>query len=164
VAVVAVMFLRVHLLKLVLALAAGFAGKVLSFSNRVSAAVTSKMDEINSLGIIFFADGDEDLATLNSAMLYVRQNELTKRVRVVHLHEGEPSAVTERLAEALTMLDEVYPEVKIEFVMLPGRFDPAAVEEISRRFQVPYNYMFMGHPSARFPHRLEEFRGVRLIV
>ncbi len=164
VAVVAVMLLRVHLLKLTLVLAAGFTSRILSLSRRFSASITAKMDEINSLGIIFFADGDEDLATLNNAMLYVRQNELTKRVRVVHLHEGEPSEVTSRLAGALEMLDEVYPEIKIEFVVLPGRFDPAAVEEISTRFHVPHNYMFMGHPSEHFPYRLEEFSGVRLIV
>ena len=49
-------------------------------------------------------------------------------------------------------------------VSLAEPSDPATVEEISKRFQVPFNYMFMGHPSGHFPYRLEEFRGVRLIV
>ena len=161
--VVAVMFLRIHLLKLVLILVRGFTEGVQRLSLEISQTVINKIDEINSLGIIFFADGNEDLATLNRAMLYVRQNELTKRVRVVHLFKKSKS-VPENLKRNLEFLDEVYPEIRIELVAVPGTFDPKTIQEISRRYRIPQNYMFIGHPSQNFPYSLEELGGVRLIV
>jgi len=161
--VVAVMFLRIHLLKLILVLVRGFADRVQLLSRTISGRVVKKMDEINSLGIIFFADGNEDLATLNRAMLYVRQNELTKRVRVVHVYKNRKD-VPEHLKRNLKLLDEVYPEIRIELVLAEGIFDPETILDISRRYRVPQNYMFIGHPSKSFPYRLEELGGVRLIV
>ncbi len=161
--VVAVMFLRIHLLKLVFVMVRGFADRVQQQSRRISGMVVKKMEEINSLGIIFFADGNEDLATLNRAMLYVRQNELTKRVRVVHVYKNRKD-VPEHLKRSLELLDEVYPEIRIELVLAQGTFDPETIREISERYRVPQNYMFIGHPSKSFPYRLEELGGVRLIV
>lgn len=161
--VVAVMFLRIHLLKLILVLVRGFADRVQLLSRTISGRVVKKMDEINSLGIIFFADGNEDVATLNRAMLYVRQNELTKRVRVVHVYKNKKD-VPEHLKRNLKLLDEVYPEIRIELVLAEGVFDPDTIREISRRYRIPQNYMFIGHPSKSFPYRLEELGGVRLIV
>jgi amino acid transporter len=161
--VVAVMFLRIHLLKLVLVLVRGFADRVQYLSRGISNMVVSKIKEINSLGIIFFADGKEDLATLNRAMLYVRQNELTKRVRVVHIYKNRKD-VPEHLKQNLKLLDEVYPEIHIELVLAQGDFNPNTIQEISKRYRIPQNYMFIGHPSKSFPYRLEELGGVRLIV
>jgi amino acid transporter len=161
--VVAVMFLRIHILKLVLVLVRGFADRVRLLSRRISDMVVKRMEEINSLGIIFFADGNEDLATLNRAMLYVRQNELTKRVRVVHVYKNRKD-VPEHLKRNLEFLDEVYPEIRIELVLAQGIFDPETIREISERYRIPQNYMFIGHPSKSFPYRLEELGGVRLIV
>jgi amino acid transporter len=161
--VVAIMFLRLHLLKLVLVLVRGFADRVQLLSRGISNTVVNKMDEINSLGIIFFADGNEDIATLNRAMLYVRQNELTNRVRVVHVYKNRGD-VPEHLKRDLKLLDEVYPEIHIELVLVAGNFDPNTIQEISKRYRIPQNYMFIGHPSQNFPYRLEELGGVRLIV
>ena len=161
--VVAVMFLRIHILKLVFVMVRGFADRVQNLSRGISGRVVNKMNEINSLGIIFFADGKEDLATLNRAMLYVRQNELTKRVRVVHVYKKSKD-VPEHLKRNLELLDEVYPEIRIELVLAQGTFDPETIQEISKRYRVPQNYMFIGHPSKSFPYRLEELGGVRLIV
>jgi hypothetical protein len=161
--VVAAMFLRIHILKLVLVLVRGFADRVRLMSRRISDMVVKRMEEINSLGIIFFADGNEDLATLNRAMLYVRQNELTKRVRVVHVYKNRKD-VPEHLQRNLEFLDEVYPEIRIELVLAQGIFDPETIREISERYRIPQNYMFIGHPSKSFPYRLEELGGVRLIV
>jgi amino acid transporter len=161
--VVAVMFLRIHLLKLMLVMVRGFADRIQHLSRSMLTAVVKKMEDINSLGIIFFADGNEDIATLNRAMLYVRQNELTKRVRVVHVYKNREE-VPEHLKRNLKLLDEVYPEIRIELVLAQGNFDPQTIQEISQRYRVPQNYMFIGHPSQNFPYRLEELGGVRLIV
>ena len=92
-----------------------------------------------------------------------RQNELTKRVRVVHVYKNRED-VPEHLKRNLKLLDEVYPEIRIELVLAQGNFDPQTIQEISKRYRVPQNYMFIGHPSQNFPYRLEELGGVRLIV
>lgn len=68
------------------------------------------------------------------------------------------------LKRDLKLLDEVYPEIHIERVLVAGDFDPNTIQEISKRYRVPQNYMFIGHPSQNFPYRLEELGGVRLIV
>ena len=146
-----------------LALVRGFADRVQHLSRGISNTVVKKMEDISSLGIIFFADGNEDPATLNRAMLYVRQNELTKRVRVVHVYKNRED-VPEHLERNLKLLDEVYPEIRIELVLAQGNFDPKTIQEISKRYRVPQNYMFIGHRSQNFPYRLEELGGVRLIV
>jgi len=163
VAVVLLMFLRIHLLKLVLTMAHGIAERVHGINQRISEGVQVRIDAINSLGIVYFADGKEDLATLNRAMLYVRQNELTKRVRVVHVYEKRED-VPEHLERFLKMLDEAYPEIKIDLVLIQGSFDPKTIHYLSELFRIPLNYFFIGHPSEEFPFRLEELGGVRLIV
>jgi amino acid transporter len=161
--VVAIMFLRIYLLKLALVLVRGFAERAKETSQHLAKQLLEKINEINSMGIIFFADGDDDIATLNQGMLYVRQNEPAKRVRVIHVYEKRED-IPKRLVEDLKFLDEVYPEIHIELVFVHGHFDPETVHNLSKRFKVPLNYMFMGHPGKDFPYSLEEFGGVRLII
>jgi len=161
--VVAVMLFRIQLLKLVLITVQGFADGVRKTSRKISRSVQRRMDQINSLGIIFFADGSEDLAMLSRAMQYVRHNESTKRVRVVHFCRSRKE-VPERLERDLRILDEVYPEIRIELILVEGRFDPQSIREISRRYRVPPNYMFIGHPGPGFPFPIEDLGGVRMIV
>ncbi len=162
VAVVGVMFLRIHLLKMALAMIRGLANRVQGWSENLGGLVLKKMDEINSQGIIFFSGGDS-LATLNNAMLYVRQNELTKWVRVIHLYKDK-SKIPQRLEQDLKFLDEVYPEIKIELILREGEFNPETVDKLSREYSVAKNYMFIGAPGDRFPHDLADLGGVRLIV
>jgi hypothetical protein len=96
-------------------------------------------------------------------MLYVRDNEQTKQLRVVHAYVRE-SDIPPSLAEDLAFLDEVYPEIKIEFMTVRGAFSPELVERLSREWGIPKNYMFIGSPSGRFPYRIAELGGVRLII
>ena len=96
-------------------------------------------------------------------MLYVRKNEQTKRLRVVNVYEKE-SDIPPQLARDLAFLDEVYPEIEIEFVTVRGTFSPELIERLSRDWRIPKNYMFIGSPSGRFPYRVSELGGVRLII
>jgi hypothetical protein len=45
-------------------------------------SIRTEIDKINSQQVVFFTRGD-NLANLNNAMLYVKQNEHTNRVKVV---------------------------------------------------------------------------------
>jgi hypothetical protein len=110
----------------------------------------------------FFTSGDSR-KSLNDAMLYVRNNEQTKRLRVVHVYEKEGD-IPPQLSHDLAFLDEVYPEIKIEFITVRGRFGPEMIERLSHDWRIPKNYMFIGSPSGRFPYRISELGGVRLII
>ncbi|MBM4321706.1 MAG: APC family permease, partial [Deltaproteobacteria bacterium] len=162
VAVVGVMFLRIHLLKLVLLIGEGFAERVYQLVSRLRAWVTGKIEDINSQSIIFFTRGD-DVANLNRAMLYIRSNELSKRVRVVHLFQDKDN-VPERLKPDLEMLDKIYPEIKIDLILRKGEFKPETIDLLSSEYGVPKNYMFIGAPGQGFPHKLSDLGGVRLII
>ena len=50
-------------------------------------------------------------------MLYVRRNEHTNRVKVVTVVQDE-SEIPERLRDNLEILDEAYPEIKIDFAVV----------------------------------------------
>ncbi len=52
----------------------------------------------------------------------------------------------------------------IDFLAVQGEFCPELIESLSRRLGVPKNYMFIGTPGDRFPHRSEDFGGVRVIL
>jgi hypothetical protein len=87
----------------------------------------------------------------------------TKRLRVAFVYEAR-SEIPPELAEDLAFLDEVYPEINVDFVAVRGVFGPELIERLSREWRIPKNYMFIGSPSGRFPYRISELGGVRLII
>jgi hypothetical protein len=123
----------------------------------------AKLEEIKNQRVVFFTKGD-NLANLNRAALYVLQNEQTKRLKVVHVYQDESEIDRGHLAEQLRTLDEVYPELRIDLVLVQGKFGPELIENLSKRLGVPKNYMFLGTPGDRFPHNIAELGGVRLII
>lgn len=130
---------------------------------RLSRWAERKMEEINSQQFVFFTRG-HNVAHLNRAMLYVMDNEDTNRLKVV-IAVQQKEEVPARLETDLQILDEAYPEVFIEFVVLEGRrFSPELVQELSREWKIPVNFMFIGSPSGSLPYNLNELGGVRLII
>lgn len=160
--VVTIMLWRTSILKMLLFTLRATFNTMRAYNRRASRAIIRRIDEINSLGIVFFTSGDS-LKSLNDAMLYVRNNEQTKRLRVVHVYDKEGD-VPPQLSYDLAFLDEVYPEIKIEFITVRGTFGPEMIERLSRDWGIPKNYMFIGSPSGRFPYRISELGGVRLII
>ncbi len=160
--VVGIMFLRTRILQVILVILRNISEKVRDFNRKVGDRIIAKIDEINSQGIIFFTKGD-DAANLNKAMLYVRDNELTKKVTMIHLYD-KPENIPKDLKRDLEFLDEVYPEIKIELLLRQGEFNPQTVDRISKEMNIPKNYMFIGSPGQSFPHQLADLGGVRLII
>lgn len=161
-ALVAVMFLRIEILKLGLFVSRAIVDRVKATNEWVRATVVKKIDEINSLTVAYFTKGD-DVALLNRAALYVLKNEQTKLMKVVHVYDREEDIPTD-LAEHLKTIDRLYPQLRIDFLAVKGEFCPELIESLSRRLGVPKNYMFIGTPGDRFPHRIEDFGGVRVIL
>jgi amino acid transporter len=162
VAVVAFMFLRVQLLRGFLAVSQTLALKVMEFNRHWTQRLRHSIHRINEQTIIFFTK-HSDLWELNRAALYVLNNEQTNRMKVVHCFEREDE-IPGQLAENLSILDRTYPQLRIDLVLVQGHFGPELIERLSRQFGVPKNYMFIGTPGNRFPHRIAELGGVRLIM
>ncbi len=53
---------------------------------------------------------------------------------------------------------------RVDFVAVRGTFGPEMVEALSSRFDIPKNCMFIGTPGDRFPHRIEDLGGVRVVL
>ncbi len=162
VVIVAIMFWRIHLLRLLLFVVDNVVSSVDRWAARTTERTKSKIDQINSMGVIFFTKGDS-VANLNLAMLYVRNNELTNNVKVVLVFKDTEN-IPERLDSDIELLGSLYPEINIELIKRQGTFGPELIEDLSKELGIPKNYMFIGAPGERFPHELAALGGVRLII
>jgi len=45
-----------------------------------------------------------------------------------------------------------------------GEFGPELIQQLSSKWRIPKNFMFIGSPGDHFPYRLEDLGGVRLII
>lgn len=161
-AVVAIMLYRIAILSGILYLFRRISQPIRSFVDTSSDTLKKTIDRINSQQFVFFSKGD-NIASLNQVMLYVRQNEHTKKVKIVTVL-GEGDELPPNLETEIRMLDRAYPEIDIEFIVLNGHFGPPMIEQLSKEWSIPKNFMFIGSPSDRFPYGLEELGGVRLII
>jgi amino acid transporter len=161
-AVVAVMFLRIQVLKVGLYASRALVEKLTAAGGWIHGLVVAEIERVNERPIVYFTKGDS-LVTLNRAVLYVLENEQTSRLKVIHVYEDE-EAIPEDLGDQLRTIDHLYPQLRIDFVAAKGKFGPELVEALSRRLGVPKNYMFIGTPGDRFPHRIEDLGGVRVVL
>jgi hypothetical protein len=74
------------------------------------------------------------------------------------------AAIPADLEGHLAVLDEIYPEIEIEFVVIESTFCPELILELSEKWGIPPNFMFIGSPQGRLPYSLADLEGVRLIV
>jgi amino acid transporter len=159
---VGIMFLRVRILQALLFMGRAIHEKVREINEGVAEWTTGRITEINSQAMVFFTRGDGP-ANLRRAIEYVLDNEHTNTLIVVHVYQDE-ARIPPQLSDQLKTLDEIFPEIRIDFVAVQGRFGPDLIDKLSGRLNVPKNYMFIGCPGDGFPHNLAELGGVRLIV
>jgi len=132
------------------------------FVERANKQIINTIDDINSQEFVFFTHED-DVATLNKVMLYITKNEHTKKLKVVTiLKEGEK--VPERLESDIEVLDREYPKIKIEYLKIPGTFGPEIIRKLSKKWNIPINFMFIGSPGDKLPYEVSDLGGVRLII
>ncbi|MDF2157282.1 APC family permease [Algoriphagus sp. CAU 1675] len=159
---VVVMLNRTSLLKFVLNTIEYLFGPIRRFVARIDRNIHRTIDHINNQEFVFFTKGD-DIATLNKVMLYVSKNEHTKKMKIATvLDKGQK--LPENLKQEISFLDREYPEISIEFVEINGTFTPELIQELSEKWSIPVNFMFIGSPGNKFPYRIEELGGVRLII
>lgn len=121
-----------------------------------------KVEEIRDIQVVFFTHKGE-LATLNKAIMYVRDNESTNKITVVHAYE-DFKVIPENLKQNVEILDQMYPKIRIDLIIVRAKFTPAFTDYIAQKFKIPKNLMFMACPSNEFPHNIGEFGGIRLIT
>lgn len=161
-AAVGVMFLRVQILQVLLTMSRAAIERMGRSAEWIRVTVVRKINEINRRAVVYFTKGD-DVAVLNRAALYVLKNEQTTRMKVVYVYEKEDT-IPKDLAQSLATIDRLYPQLRVDFLAVKGTFGPELIEGLSRRLGVEKNYMFIGTPGDRFPHRIEELGGVRVIL
>ena len=161
-AIVMIMLWRIGLLKACMGIIKYFGDWVQRLAGTTVTSIEEKIDEINSQQIVFFTRGDK-VDNLRRAIEYVRQNEHTKRIKIVTVVE-DVSQVPEKLGKDLDVLDEAYPTIKIDLEKLEGTFSPALIDKLSEKWKIPKNLMFIGSHGEAFKYDQAELGGVRLII
>lgn len=159
---VMIMLYRHHLLRFFLAVANDVMDGFEKGHNRLNRYIQEWISDIESQGIVYFTKGDQP-ANINRALLYVRDNEITKHITVFHLYEKR-SEKSKSLERDLKMLDSLYPEIKIDLVFRKGKFSPEMINKISKEFDIPKNLLFIGAPGLDFEYNLGDLGGVRVII
>jgi hypothetical protein len=153
---------RTILLKFVLKLIHSIFDPFRKFVLNTDKKILSIVNKINSQEFVFFTKGDH-IANLNKVMLYISRNEHTKKIKLVFV-KNEHNTLPKNLAQEVAFLDREYPDIAIELIIEDGVFSPELIKELSMRWKIPINFMFIGSPSDRFPYKIAELGGVRLII
>jgi hypothetical protein len=133
-------------------------GVIKYFNNQIISTINSIVKQ----EFVFFTKGDH-LANLNRVMLYIKRNEHTKKIKIVTVLNKE-EAVSTKLQGDIEFLDREYPEIDIDFVVIHDTFGPELIKRLSSEWKIPINFMFIGSPGDKFPYRIEQLGGVRLIM
>lgn len=119
---------------------------------------------IRNAPIVFFCKVP-DLTIINKAIIYVRRNEQTHTLRIVHVFADEEAdaPILATFREMAALFDSMYPKIRVDFVSVRGEFGPAMIEWLSRSMNVPRNMMFITQPDLISAERVST-AGVRVIT
>ena len=160
--VIAVMLYRTAILKALLYLLKHISDKLQSIVSIGNKQLVKMINDINSQEFVFFTKGD-NVAVLNKVMIYVSENEQTRKLKIVTILPKNNS-VNPVLERDIEVLDRAYPDIKIEFVKLSGEFGPDIITKLAIEWKIPPNFMFIGSPGDHFPYKIADLGGVRLII
>ncbi|KAL8010745.1 putative amino acid/polyamine transporter I [Plasmopara halstedii] len=119
---------------------------------------------IRSVPVVFFCKVP-DLTIINKAIVYVRRNEETHTLRIVHVFADAEAAAPVLVAfrEMVALFDNMYPKLRVDFVSAHGDFGPVLIEWLSRSLNVPHNLMFITQPDLISAERVTS-AGMRIIT
>ena len=157
-----IMLNRISLLNVLLKTVMYFFNPIRRFVINMNKRTNEMIDRINSQEFVFFTKGD-NIANLNRVMFYIRNNEHTKNIKIVTVLEKEMK-LPEHFESDMEVLDREFPEIEVEFIKMEGKFTPSLIRKLSKQWDIPINFMFIGSPGDHFPYRVEDLGGVRLII
>lgn len=120
------------------------------------------INKLHATEFVFFSKAD-DIATLNKVMIYVQENEITRRVKIVTVLKDNQPPPEQFLAD-FEVLNRAYPDIRMEYIILTGVFGPELINKLSAEWNIPKNFMFISSPGEKFSYRIEDLGGVRLIL
>lgn len=153
---------RNKLLKYLMVVVGGFFTTMQKLARLGRWRLTRAVNSLIQQEFVYFTKGDS-LPNLNKVMMYVQENEMTQRLKIVTVmrpHDELPPS----LMPDLEVLNRAYPDIHIEFVRINDTFGPDLIQRLSDEWKIPANFMFIGSPSDRFTYRVSELKGVRLII
>lgn len=153
---------RNSIMELLLNMLRGFTKRVRRFSIISQRELSKMFHQLHEQEFVFFSKGDS-LPTLNRVMMYVQENEITRKVKIVTVL-NEVVHPDEQFMRDFEVLDRAYPDIKMEYIQIKGIFGPELIDELSSKWNIPKNFMFISSPGERFSHRVEDLGGVRLIL
>jgi amino acid transporter len=124
--------------------------------------VIDKITDITNIRMVLFVRGGR-LYRLSKAFDYIAQNESSQKITVVHLYTTFNQDEDDEIKESLKIMEELHPDLKIDFLARQGYFGPKAVEAISQELNVPKNNIFIGAPEEKHRFSVEDLGGVRVI-
>ncbi len=124
--------------------------------------ITRKINKLSYQEFIYFSKGD-DISLLNKVILYVLANEITTKLKIVTVLSENKEPHSAFLSDFDT-LDRAYPQIDLEYIQIVGTFGPDLINELSVKWNIPTNFMFISSPSNRFTYRISDLNGVRLVI
>ena len=133
---------------------------------KISTRLNNLINAINAQQFVYFAKRD-NIAVLNKVMLYIKNNENTKNLKIVHVIEPskkDESDFIKSFNKVVEIINEEYPEIDVTGEIVEGVFGPQLIKKLCNQWEIPINFMFIASPGDHFPYRVEELGGVRLII
>eukprot|EP00126_Sphaerothecum_destruens_P015558 Sdes_comp9575_c0_seq1m1054 len=112
---------------------------------------------------VAFLSRDCDLRVLNKVAIYCQKYESTHILKIVHIFESR-DRIPHNLLYNIKVLDYCYSYLRLDVVLIHGKFSPEMVQKVSKILKVPTNRMMLGCPAENFPYDLSELGGMRIIV
>jgi hypothetical protein len=161
--IIFVLLTRNEILKYSLIIAKRFASSHKGISEWSRKLIKRELRELIEQEFVYFTKG-ENISIMNNVMMYVHDNEITRKLKVVNVVSENSKPVSDKFISDLEVLDRAYPEFVIEYLEIPGKFGPELIQQLSKEWDIPINFMFISTPSDRFSHHVSELGGVRVIV
>ena len=117
---------------------------------------------ISEQRVVLFTRGGR-LDRLHDAFSYIVKNEPSRSVVVFHLYNAPDRNEEASIKEAIKVLEQIFPELRVELTAREGRFGPEIIDSVSREFGVARNNIFIGAPEEKHDFSIQELGGVRVI-
>ncbi|MFZ5447947.1 MAG: APC family permease [Thermodesulfobacteriota bacterium] len=124
--------------------------------------VIDKITDITNIRLVLFVRGGR-LYRLSKAFEYIAQNESSQKITVVRLYATFNQAEDDEMKNSLKIMEELYPDLRIDYFSRQGYFGPAIVDSIAEELKVPKNNIFIGAPEEKHRFSVEDLGGVRVI-
>jgi amino acid transporter len=153
---------RNHIMQFVLDGMKKIAHKLPFRTTSLETQINQWIEKLHESEFIFFSKAD-DIATLNKVMMYVEENEITRKIKIVTLTKNH-QVISPEFRREFEVLDKAYPDIKMEQVVIEGQFEPEMINTLSKKWKIPKNYMFISSPGDKFTYKVADLGGVRLIL